>query len=357
MDLSFWRNKSVFITGHTGFKGSWLTFWLHQLGAVVKGYALAPTSSQTLYESLSLDKKITSVFSDISDLPCLQKEINLFQPEIVFHLAAQPLVQYSFHDPYETFKTNVLGTVSLLEAVRHCPSVRAVVVVTTDKCYQNNEWVWPYRENDRLGGDDPYSSSKACAELATDAFYKSFFSSDLENKNTCAVASARAGNVIGGGDWAEKRLIPDLIRSIENGNSLILRNPMATRPWQFVLEPLRGYLKLAQQLFKNGKKYSGGWNFGPRENESQPVEWVVNQLYEALGVSCEWEISEEKHFKEKQMLCLDISKAEQALEWVPVLSIAESIKYTADWYACYLSGGDLLKITKNQIESYEGFLN
>ena len=350
-------NITVFLTGHTGFKGAWLSFWLHELGATVTGYALAPNSSHRLYENLKLDKKINSVFSDISDLKCLQQEIDLSRPEMIFHLAAQPLVQNSFRDPYETFKTNVLGTVSLLEAVRHCSSVRAVVVVTTDKCYQNYDWPQPFRENDRLGGDDPYSSSKACAELATNAFHKSFFSLDRNNQNICAIASARAGNVIGGGDWAEDRLIPDLIRAIESKDKLILRNPRATRPWQFILEPLRGYLMLAQNLYQNGEKFSGGWNFGPPENESRSVEWVVNHVYEALGISGEWEISEEKHFKEKQMLRLDISKAEQELSWEPVFSVAESIKYTADWYACHLSGGDLYKITKEQIELYEKFIN
>ena len=357
MDLDFWKNKTVFLTGHTGFKGAWLSFWLHKLGAKVIGYALAPNSSQSLYKDLKLDKKINSVFSDISDLQCLQQEIDIARPEIIFHMAAQPLVQHSFRHPYETFKTNLLGTVSLLEAVRHCSSVRAVVVVTTDKCYQNNDWSQPFRENDRLGGNDPYSSSKACAELATNAFYKSFFSLGSNNKNTCAIASARAGNVIGGGDWAEDRLIPDLIRAIGSDKKLKLRNPRATRPWQFVLEPLRGYLMLAQNLCQNGDKFSGGWNFGPPDNESRSVEWVVNQVYEALGISGKWEMSGGKHFKEMQMLRLDISKAKQELSWEPMFSVAESIKYTTDWYACHLSGGDLYQITREQIDFYEEFIN
>tara|TARA_Y100001934_G_scaffold57359_1_gene71031 strand:- start:18468 stop:19538 length:1071 start_codon:yes stop_codon:yes gene_type:complete len=352
MDLEFWRNKTVFLTGHTGFKGAWMSFWLHQLGATVFGYSLSPNTSPNLYEKLELDKKIKSVFSDVTDLESLKKEIDLARPEIIFHMAAQPLVQYSYRNPYETFKTNVLGTVCLLEAVRYCSSVRAVVIVTTDKCYQNNEYVRPYRESDRLGGDDPYSSSKACAELVTGSFQKSFFSSGLGHKDTCAIASARAGNVIGGGDWAEDRLVPDLIRAIENKKILTLRNPGAIRPWQFVLEPLRGYLMLAQRLCQDGIKFSGGWNFGPAENESATVEWIVSKVYEELGITADWKMAGEQYFEEKKILRLDISKAEEIV-WRPVLSAEESIKYTARWYASYLSRENLCQITKEQIEQYE----
>ncbi len=353
MDLGFWKNKKVFLTGHTGFKGAWLSFWLHELGAKVVGYALPPNPSCRLYETLGIGGKVKSIFSDITDLPTLRCAIEAESPDIVFHMAAQSLVENSYKEPYKTFKTNVMGTVCLLEAVRHCSSISAVVVVTTDKCYQNNEWIWPYRERDRLGGDDPYSNSKACAELVTHSFQKSFFLQDQKSQKNCSVASARAGNVIGGGDWADNRLIPDLVRAVKNGKKLKLRNPKATRPWQFVLEPLRGYLMLAQQLYQNGLEFSGGWNFGPPENESRSVQWVVEKTYETLGVSMNVAVSSDKYFAEKEMLRLDISKAEYELGWKPIFSVAESIKYTADWYACYLSGGDLCQITKDQISSYE----
>jgi len=357
MDMKFWKNKTVFLTGHTGFKGAWLSFWLNELGATVVGYSLAPSPSQKLYETLELGERMKSIFSDISDLSVLRSAIESASPDIVLHMAAQPLVQQSFNEPYETFKTNVLGTVSLLEAVRHCPSIRAVVVVTTDKCYQNNEWIWPYREVDRLGGEDPYSSSKACAELVTHSFHKSFFSYESFSEDTCSVATARAGNVIGGGDWAEDRLIPDLVRAVESEKKLILRNPDATRPWQFVLEPLRGYLMLAQQLYENGNKFSGGWNFGPLESDSRSVKWVVNKVCEALDYDENSEISGDKNFAEKRMLRLDISKAESELGWKPIFSVSESIQHTADWYASYLSGGNLCQTTKEQLSLYESLIN
>jgi len=356
VDLNFWRDKRVFVTGHTGFKGSWLSLWLHKLGANVSGYSLPPTPSQTLYNTLELGAKTTSVLGDISDLEAVRRAIDEVSPEIVLHMAAQPLVQKSFQNPYETFNTNVMGTVNILEAVRHCPSIRAVVVVTTDKCYQNNEWVWPYRENDRLGGDDPYSSSKACSELITHSFYKSFFAPNSSSAGAVAIASGRAGNVIGGGDWAENRLLPDLIRSLENGQKLTLRNPAAVRPWQFVLEPLRGYLMLAQQLYEQGHNFSGGWNFGPLEVDARPVKWVVSEMCNAMGVDDNWEIEQGQFFPEKQMLRLDVSMANCELHWSPVLSVAEGIQFTADWYADHLSGKNLCDKTLEQIVRYESLV-
>ena len=356
MDVTFWKNKRVFVTGHTGFKGSWLSLWLHKLGANVTGYSLPPTQSQTLYSTLKLGAKTTSVFGDVSDLEALSRAIDAASAEIVLHMAAQPLVQKSYQNPYETFNTNVMGTVNILEAIRHCSSVRAAVVVTTDKCYQNNEWVWPYRENDRLGGDDPYSSSKACAELITHSFYKSFFAPNSSSAGAVAIASGRAGNVIGGGDWAENRLLPDLIRSLENGHKMTLRNPSATRPWQFVLEPLRGYLMLAQQLYEQGHNFSGGWNFGPLEGDARPVKWVVSEMCNAMCVDDVSEIVPGKFFPEKQMLRLDVSMANSELQWRPVLSVAEGIQLTADWYADHLSGKNLYDKTQEQIAHYESLI-
>jgi CDP-glucose 4,6-dehydratase len=356
VDFNFWRNKRVFITGHTGFKGSWLALWLRNLGASVTGYALPPTSTQTLFNTLGLDTKITSLFGDISDLASVRDAVVSVDPEIIVHMAAQPLVQESFHNPYETFSTNVMGTVNILEAVRFCSSVRAVVVVTTDKCYQNNEWIWPYRENDRLGGDDPYSSSKACAELVTHSFHQSFFEKGSSTLGGVAVATVRAGNVIGGGDWAKNRLLPDLVRSIELGQEITLRNPNATRPWQFVLEPLRGYLVLAQRLFEDGHDFSGGWNFGPSAGEARTVKWVVGAMCNALGVENKWGTDKEQYFPEKQVLCLDISKAENKLQWKPVLSVGEGVGLTADWYSTYFSGENLYDKAQEQILSYESLI-
>jgi len=356
VDLNFWNGKRVFVTGHTGFKGSWLSLWLHMLGANVTGYSLPPTPLQPLYGTLDLGSKTNSVLGDILDLELLQREIDAFSPEIVLHMAAQPLVQKSFQNPFETFNINVMGTVNIFEAVRRCTSVRAVVVITTDKCYQNNEWAWPYRENDRLGGDDPYSSSKACAELVTHSFYKSFFAPNGSSLGNVAIASARAGNVIGGGDWAENRLLPDLIRSIENGQTIALRNPAAIRPWQFVLEPLRGYLMLAQQLYTQGHKFSGGWNFGPSENDARPVKWVVSAICNAMGVQENWKIEPGQFFAEKQVLRLDVSMANFELNWKPVLSVLEGIQLTADWYADHLTGKDLFEKTIEQILHYESLV-
>jgi CDP-glucose 4,6-dehydratase len=357
LDLRFWKDKRVFVTGHTGFKGSWLSLWLNKLGAIVSGYSLPPTSAQALFSELDLGAKITSAFGDVSDYTALRNALDAADPEIIVHMAAQPLVQESFQRPYETFNTNVMGTVNILEATRRCMSARAVVVVTTDKCYQNNEWIWPYREDDRLGGDDPYSSSKACAELVTHSFYKSFFGANSLSSRNAGIATARAGNVIGGGDWASNRLLPDLVRSIENRQKFALRNPNATRPWQFVLEPLRGYLILAQRLYEEGDDFSGGWNFGPLAGESRSVKWVVGEMYNALGVNGGWENEKAIFFPEKQMLRLDVSKADSELQWKPFLSVDEGIKYTADWYSAYLSGEDLFGKTMEQIEAYESLIS
>jgi CDP-glucose 4,6-dehydratase len=353
MNTAFWRGKRVFVTGHTGFKGGWLCFWLRHLGAEVCGYALPPTISQTLFSDLRLSGDIQSLFGDITDRDQLMSALVDFKADIVIHMAAQPLVQKSFHDPHETFNTNVMGAVNLLEAVRQCETVRSCVIITTDKCYQNDEWVWPYRENDRLGGDDPYSNSKACAELVTHSYYKSFFSNGTADKPTCALATARAGNVIGGGDWADDRLIPDLVRALNKNEKLNLRNPKATRPWQFVMEPLRGYLTLAEKLYEAGQDYTGGWNFGPKSGETRSVEWVVDRFFDALNRPKDWHVANNSFFPEKQLLRLDISKASDRLHWQPVLSVDDGVRYTADWYAAFLDGADLYKISLDQLHHYE----
>lgn len=353
MNRAFWQGKRVFVTGHTGFKGAWLCFWLHHLGAKVYGYALPPTVSQTLFDDLRLSEYIHSTLDDVTDRDQLMSKLVDCQADLVIHMAAQPLVQKSFHDPYETFNTNVMGTVNVLEAIRKCESVRSCVIVTTDKCYQNNEWVWPYRETDRLGGDDPYSNSKACAEFVTHSYNKSFFSSGHASKNLCAVATARAGNVIGGGDWADDRLIPDLVRSLQKNEILSLRNPKATRPWQFVMEPLRGYLMLAEKLYEAGQDYAGGWNFGPRSDETRSVEWVVESFFDALNRPKHWNVPNNIFFPEKQLLRLDISKAGDSLHWEPALSVADGLRCTADWYAAFLDGEDLYEISLGQLHQYE----
>ena len=353
MNRAFWNGRRVFLTGHTGFKGSWLALWLSSLGSEVTGYARAPLATQPLYDLLKLDGRITSVIGDVTDRARLETAIKDASPEIVIHMAAQPLVQLSYEDPVDTYNTNVMGTVHLLDVVRSVPSVRSTVIVTTDKCYQNNEWIWPYREADRLGGDDPYSNSKACAELVTHAFIKSYFTRDAGAAAISLVASARAGNVIGGGDWAGNRLIPDVVRAKQNAEKLVLRNPHATRPWQFVLEPLRGYLALAEALSESGTDFVGGWNFGPVEEDSQSVEWVVRRFCEHFDYADGFTIDAGEFHPEKQLLRLDISKAAYQLKWRPAMPLSEALRFTADWYAAHLRAEDDIETSLRQIAEYE----
>ena len=353
MNRAFWNRRRVFLTGHTGFKGSWLALWLSSLGSEVTGYARAPLATQPLYDLLKLDDRITSVIGDVTDRASLETAIKDASPEIVIHMAAQPLVQLSYEDPVDTYNTNVMGTVHLLDVVRSVPSVRSTVIVTTDKCYQNNEWIWPYREADRLGGDDPYSNSKACAELVTHAFIKSYFTRDAGAASTSLVASARAGNVIGGGDWAGNRLIPDVVRAKQNAEKLVLRNPYATRPWQFVLEPLRGYLALAEALSETGTDFVGGWNFGPVEEDSQSVEWVIRRFCEHFDYADGFTIDAGEFHPEKQLLRLDISKAGHQLNWRPAMPLSEALRFTADWYTAHLRAEDDIETSLRQIAEYE----
>ena len=348
----FWKAKRVFLTGHTGFKGAWLSLWLLQLGAELKGYALDPPTSPSLYDASGLASIMNSTIGDINDLAKMKSELIAHQPEIVFHLAAQSLVRLSYDDPIATYQTNVIGTANLLEAVRACPSVRAVVVITTDKCYENREWIWPYRETDTLGGHDPYSNSKACAELVVSAYRNSFFHHPNPSGTRVALASARAGNVIGGGDWARDRLIPDIVRAFSVGEVMRIRNPRATRPWQHVLEPLRGYLLLAEGLFKPDYSLATGWNFGPEFSDAKPVEWIVDRVSETWGSGAKWKLDEGNHPHEAQMLKLDWSKAAHELNWRPALHLTDALDMTVSWYTRYLAGEPARALTLQQIAAY-----
>lgn len=347
VDTSFWKNKRVFITGHTGFKGSWLTIWLNEMGAIIKGYSLSPNTSPNLFETTSLDKEIDSVFGDINDYKKLKLNIDNFNPEIIFHLAAQPLVRESYMDPIYTYQTNVIGTANILQASRTVNSLKAVVVVTTDKCYENKEWEWGYRENEPMGGHDPYSSSKGCAELITAAFRKSFFS-----QTKVAVASARAGNVIGGGDWSKDRLIPDIVNSYNRGDKVVIRNPLATRPWQHVIEPLSGYLILAENLYKKGDTFAEAFNFGPKDSDCQSVESVLNQIDKIWQNSPGWRLDENANPHEAKYLKLDISKAKHFLDWQPKWDLSEALGRVVEWNKAFKNKANMLEYCINEINSY-----
>ncbi len=346
--LSSYAGKRVFVTGHTGFKGVWLTYLLNKLGADVRGFALAPESAPNHFELLHMQSKIDHVVGDIRDASALNNAIQEFQPEFVFHLAAQALVKRSYEDPVETFSTNVVGSVNLLDSVRKCDSVRSLVYITSDKCYENVEWIWGYRENDRIGGHDPYSASKGAAEVVFSAYARSYFSSRPE----LGAATTRAGNVIGGGDWAVDRIIPDCIRSIENDVPIKLRNPNATRPWQHVLEPLSGYLLLGGQLRIHPDKYSSSWNFGPSTTEVRTVEDVTSTIISHLGRgSIELEIGQKK-LHEANLLQLNCDKASQLLGWSPRWGVEKTLAATAEWFKVYMEGGDVESITCAQLHDY-----
>lgn len=323
---SFWQGKRVFITGHTGFKGSWLSLWLRSMGAVVKGYALNPPTQPSLYETANIGTLIDSEIGDIRDLAQITASMTMFNPDIVLHLAAQPLVRLSYQQPVETYSTNVMGTVHVLEAARQCSNLKAIVNVTTDKCYENKEWVWGYREDEPMGGYDPYSSSKGCAELVTSAYRRSFLA-----EQGIGLASARAGNVIGGGDWADDRLIPDILRAFEQNKPVIIRNPASTRPWQNVLEPLSGYLVLAQALYDNPSGYAEGWNFGPKEEDAQPVSWILDKMTQHWQGAA-WQLDTNAQPHEAGYLKLDISKAKTRLNWQPTWSLANTLEKIVQWH-------------------------
>jgi CDP-glucose 4,6-dehydratase len=352
---SFWRGKKVFLTGHTGFKGSWLSLWLQQLGADLTGYALLPPTNPNLFDGAHVGQGMKSVIGDIREGALLANAMHEATPDIVIHMAAQPLVRRSYADPVETYSTNVMGTVHLLEAVRQTPSVRAVVNVTTDKCYENKEWVWGYRECEPMGGFDPYSSSKGCAELVTSAYRNSFFGANDQGRHGVALATARAGNVIGGGDWAEDRLIPDILRAITAGRPVNIRNPFATRPWQHVLEPLSGYLVLAERLYVDGSAFAEAFNFGPAEEDAKPVQWIVEQLTQQWGEGANWNLDGSTHPHEAHYLKLDCSKARASLGWRPRWRLGEALQAIVTWHkaqGALKSGQDMRALCLQQINVY-----
>lgn len=353
MTPEFWRGKRVFLTGHTGFKGSWLSLWLQQLGASVTGYALNPPTSPSLFEVARVADGMQSLRGDIRDLPALLKAVRAARPEIVIHMAAQSLVRQSYNEPVETYATNVMGTVHILEAVRQTPGIRAVVNVTTDKCYENKEWVWGYRENEPMGGYDPYSNSKGCSELVSSSYRSSFFSASTYAQHGVALATARAGNVIGGGDWAKDRLVPDILTAFEKAQPVVIRNPNATRPWQHVLEPLRGYLTLAEKLYLEGAAFAEGWNFGPHTDDAQSVEWIVRQLAKKWASGASWQIDAGEHPHEANYLKLDISKAAQGLNWKPVIRLEQALGLVVDWAHGKQAEVDLRALTLEQIRVYQ----
>ena len=346
---SFYKGKNVFITGHTGFKGSWLCLWLHMMGAKVTGYALSPPTNPSLFELCRLDELINSIIADVRDLDTLQKAIIKAEPEIVIHMAAQPIVKDSYNNPVETYTINVMGTVHLLEAVRQSNCVKTVINVTTDKCYENREWVWGYRENEPMGGYDPYSSSKACSELITAAYRNSFFNPSI------LLASARAGNVIGGGDWAADRLIPDCICALLQHKKILIRNPSAVRPWQYVLEPLSGYLVLAQKLYEEGINFAEAWNFGPNDTDVRSVEWIVKYFCNLWGDSADYEVDISLNPHEAKSLKLDCSKARLKLGWRSRYDLETVLKKIVSWTRDYLDGKDMRASCLRQINEYTCF--
>lgn len=348
----FYLGRKVFITGHTGFKGSWLCLLLHNLGADVYGYALEPPTKPSLFVEARIEDFVNSTIGDIRDYDLLLKTLNKVQPEIVIHMAAQPLVLESYRNPRETYEINVMGTVNLLEAAKQVDSIRAILNVTTDKCYENKEWHWGYRENEPMGGYDPYSNSKGCSELVTSAFRNSFFNPKDYQKHGVAIATARAGNVIGGGDWAADRLIPDFIRSISDGKTVKIRSPYAIRPWQHVLEPLSGYLTLCKELVTHGPTYSGAWNFGPDDQDAKNVEWITKTLCNFWGDGASFEIDLNPQPHEANYLKLDCSKAKAELGWTPKWNIEKTLKNIVDWNKFLLAGKDIQSITELQIKQY-----
>lgn len=353
LQKDFWKGQRVFVTGHTGFKGAWLCLWLKSLGAEVSGYALEPPTEPSLFSLARLSELLEfHNLGDICSAESLTQALLQAKPHIVIHMAAQPLVRLSYQQPALTYVTNVLGTVNLLEAIRQCASVKAVVNVTTDKCYENREWQWGYRENEPLGGYDPYSSSKACSELVTAAYRNSFFNPAQYGSHGVALASARAGNVIGGGDWAQDRLICDCIRALLDEKEIQLRNPSAIRPWQHVLEPLSGYLILAQRLYEDGPRFAEAWNFGPFDDDARPVEWIVQRLCKKWGQDASYSVAQGNHPHEAHYLKLDISKAKALLGWQPRWRLEKTLDSIVEWTLAYRSGEDMRAVSLRQIDDY-----
>ncbi len=347
----FWRGKRVLMTGHTGFKGSWLSLWLQSMGVTLRGIALEPPTEPALFAVARVAEGMEHRIVDIRDFVAVKAQMDEFQPEIVIHMAAQPLVRLSYSQPIETYATNVMGTIHVLEAARHAGSVKAIVNITTDKCYENREWVWGYREDEPMGGYDPYSNSKGCAELVSSAYRKSY----LKDAGI-AMATARAGNVIGGGDWAQDRLVPDILRALEKRESVLIRNPHAIRPWQHVLEPLSGYLLLAERLYLHEQLDAEGWNFGPRDEDARPVQWIVEHLCENWGGEASWALQPGDHPHEASYLKLDISKARQRLQWAPRWSLETALNNITEWHQAWLKRQDMRTVCQTQINQYESAL-
>ncbi|MGH8509324.1 MAG: CDP-glucose 4,6-dehydratase [Gammaproteobacteria bacterium] len=353
MDPSFWKGRKVFITGHTGFKGSWLSLWLQRLSAKVVGYSLPAPTNPSLYEAADVISGMATVVGDVRDYPRLRESLDKHRPEIVFHMAAQSMVRQSYQDPINTYSTNVMGTVNLLDAVRSLVGRGAIINVTSDKSYENKEWIWGYRETDRLGGYDPYANSKACSELVTQSFKDSFFSAAAGTNLGKSIATARAGNVIGGGDWTPDQLIPDVVKAFHEGRPVVLRNPHAVRPWQFVLDCLGGYLTLAEKLFLEADRYAGPWNFGPRLEDALSVHEIVEQLIDRWPGKASWVRDAGSHPHEAGCLRLDTSKTTLQLGWAPRLALTESLDWIADWYSRYFQGADPKALCFEQIERFE----
>jgi CDP-glucose 4,6-dehydratase len=356
LNRSFWNGRCVFLTGHTGFKGSWLSLWLGALGADVTGYSLDPPTQPNLFEQAEVANSVRSIRGDIRDFAPLKAAMAECRPTVVIHMAAQSVVRRGYIDPIETYSSNVMGTVHLFEAVRQLGHPCTVVNVTSDKCYANREWVWGYREDEPMGGRDPYSNSKGCAELITTAYRESYFPPASLERHGVAVASARAGNAIGGGDWTSDQLIPDLVRAFLAKESCVIRNPSAIRPWQFVLEPLRGYLTLTERLSEDASQFASGWNFGPAEGDAKPVSWIADALARSWGRGASWNQDVGTHPREAHFLKLDASKARACMDWHPVLPLNQALEWVVEWYRAFQTGADLPRLTRTQIERYEGLL-
>jgi CDP-glucose 4,6-dehydratase len=351
IDQGFWQGKRVFLTGHTGFKGSWLSLWLVSLGAEVKGYALNPPTSPSLFNEAQVGSIIDSQIGDIRDQDVLYESMTSFNPDILFHMAAQPLVRYSYDAPIETYEVNVIGTAKVLEVARSCFNLKTIVNITTDKCYENDDRSKGYREDDPMGGYDPYSSSKGCAELVTSAYRRSFLQGQ-----SIGIASVRAGNVIGGGDWADNRLIPDILTSFEKNEPVVIRNPKAIRPWQHVLEPLSGYLILAQKLYGDQKEYAEGWNFGPNDSDSKPVDWILDKMISKWPNSS-WKLDVNSNPHEANFLKLDISKAKLKLGWKPVWELNYTLEKIIAWHRAWLDKKDMQAMCLAEIKEYTRDMN
>jgi CDP-glucose 4,6-dehydratase len=353
MDRQFWNKKRVLVTGHTGFKGSWLSLWLQKAGSHVTGYALEPPTTPNLFTEAGVARGMTSITGDLRDYESLKNVIRDVDPEIILHLAAQSVVRYSYENPIETYAVNVMGTVHLFDAVRVLGKPRVVVNVTSDKCYDNREWLWGYREVDPMGGHDPYSNSKGCAELVTSAYQQSYFPGHRFETHGVAIASVRAGNVIGGGDWTRDQLLPDIIRSFTRKEPVLIRSPKAIRPWQFVLEPLNGYLMVAEHLASNPRGTIGAWNFGPEDIDARPVEWIVERMVQQWKDGVSWRKDEGQHPHEAHYLKLDSTKARTLLGWSPRLPLASALEWVVEWYKEFYAGGDIRALTLSHIDRFE----